>query len=129
VPLTPFIGLVARPPEQDLLRCAKYLFVAATVAWVHPGACYESANQKTEGQSAFGTVKFPGAAKAKRRRHHRQARFSPALRFVIPRQRFVHGSHGANFAPCQAALSDKCEGLKEPCRRHAHARRALAEMG
>jgi hypothetical protein len=33
-------------------------------------ACRESANQKTEGQSAFGAVKFSGAAKAKRRRHY-----------------------------------------------------------
>jgi hypothetical protein len=121
VPVDPFIGLVDQPPVQDLLRCAEYLFVAAIVAWVHPGACYESANQKTEGQSAFGTVKFPAIT-------GRRA-LPPVLRFVIPRQRFVHGSHGANFAPCQAALSDTCEGLKEPCRRHAHARRALAEMG
>jgi len=31
-------------------------------------ACRESANQKTEGESAFGAVKFSRAAKAKRRR-------------------------------------------------------------
>ena len=29
--------LVALPPVQDLLLCAKHLFVAAMVAWVHPG--------------------------------------------------------------------------------------------
>ena len=33
--LTPFIGLVDQP-VQDLLRCAKQLFVAAMVARVHP---------------------------------------------------------------------------------------------
>ena len=29
--------LVALPTVQDLLLCAKHLFVAAMVAWVHPG--------------------------------------------------------------------------------------------
>jgi hypothetical protein len=29
--------LVALPSAQDLLLCAKHLFVAAMVAWVHPG--------------------------------------------------------------------------------------------
>ena len=29
--------LVALPPEQDLLLCAKHLFVAAMAAEVHPG--------------------------------------------------------------------------------------------
>ena len=37
MPVAPFIGLVGQPPMQDLLRCAKHLFVAAMVAWVHPG--------------------------------------------------------------------------------------------
>ena len=36
-----FIGnidfLIALPSAQDLLLCAKHLFVAAMVAWVHPG--------------------------------------------------------------------------------------------
>jgi hypothetical protein len=52
---------------HDLLRCANHLFVAAMVAWVHPGLP-PSANQKTEGQSAFGAVKFSGEAKATGRR-------------------------------------------------------------
>jgi hypothetical protein len=68
VPVAPFIGLVDQRPVQDLLRCANHLFVAAMVVWVHPGLP-QSANQKTEGQSAFGAVnKFSGEAKATRRR-------------------------------------------------------------
>jgi len=53
---------------QDLLLCAKHLFVAAMVAWVHPGPATNRQIKKTEGQSGFGAVKFSGAAKAKRRR-------------------------------------------------------------
>ena len=61
--------LVALPSAQDLLLCAKHLFVAAMVAWVHPGPDGKSANQNmTAGQSAFGDMKFSGAAKAKRHR-------------------------------------------------------------
>ena len=52
-----FDVLIALRPVHDLLRCANHLFVAAMVAWVHPGLP-PSANQKTEGQSAFGAVKF-----------------------------------------------------------------------
>ena len=52
----------------------------------------------TAGRPRLEPVKCSGAAKAKRRRHHRQARFAPVLRFVIPRQRSVHGSHGVNFS-------------------------------
>jgi CTP:molybdopterin cytidylyltransferase MocA len=49
---------------QDLLLCAKHLFVAAMVAWVHPGPCRVLAIQNmTAGQSAFGAVKFSGAQK------------------------------------------------------------------
>ena len=51
MPVAPFIGLVGQPPMQDLLRCAKHLFVAAMVAWVQPGLP-PSANQKTEGHRA-----------------------------------------------------------------------------
>ncbi len=35
--MPPFLGLVDQPPVQDLLRCAKHLFVGARVAWVHLG--------------------------------------------------------------------------------------------
>jgi hypothetical protein len=35
--MRPFIGKLTSYPEQDLLLCAKHLFVAAIVAWVHPG--------------------------------------------------------------------------------------------
>jgi hypothetical protein len=44
-----FIGnidfLIALPSAQDWLLCARHLFVAAMVAWVHPG-CRESAIQR-----------------------------------------------------------------------------------
>jgi hypothetical protein len=66
-------------------------------------ACRESANQKTEGQSAFGAVKFSGAAKAKRRRHYpwltrrslanRRLTLAPAG-LVALRQTFVRRCHG-----------------------------------
>jgi hypothetical protein len=45
--MRPFIGKLTSQspaPVLDLLVCAKHLFVAATVAWVHPG-CRESTNQ------------------------------------------------------------------------------------
>jgi hypothetical protein len=51
---------------QDLLLCAKHLFVAAMLLRF-TRACRESANQNmTAGQSAFGVVTFSWAAKAKR---------------------------------------------------------------
>ena len=37
------------PRAQDLLLCAKNLFVAAMVAWVHPGPTANRANQKHKG--------------------------------------------------------------------------------
>jgi hypothetical protein len=44
---------------QDLLRCAKYLVVAAMVVWVHPGP---SRKGKSEDGGAFGAVKsFSGS--------------------------------------------------------------------
>ena len=46
--------LLARTPVLDLLIRAKHLFVAAMVAWVHPGPDGETANQNmTAGQSAL----------------------------------------------------------------------------
>ena len=54
-------SLVALPSAQDLLHCTKHLFVAAMVAWVHPGPAGKSANQNmTAGQSGLGAVKFYG---------------------------------------------------------------------
>jgi hypothetical protein len=58
--LTPFIGLVALPSAQDLLLCAKHLFVAAMVAWVHPGPAGN--RQKSEHDESFRG--------GKRRRHY-----------------------------------------------------------
>jgi hypothetical protein len=60
-----FDFLVALPPEQDLLLCARYLFVAAMVAWVHPGPATNRQITRHRGQSAFGGVKFSGGRKAK----------------------------------------------------------------
>src|SRR5262245_7351295 len=50
--------LVAQPSAQDLLLCAKHLFVAAMVAWVHPGPAGN--RQIRKGPSAFGALKFSG---------------------------------------------------------------------
>ena len=61
------------------------------------------------GQPAFRAGKFSWAARAKRRRHHRQA-LPPVLRFVIARQRFVHGSHAVNLALPGGRLSCKHRG-------------------
>jgi hypothetical protein len=58
--LTPFIGLVDQRSVQDLLRCAKHLFVAAMVAWVHGSE---------RRLPAIMFLKCSGAARAKRRRH------------------------------------------------------------
>jgi hypothetical protein len=50
--------LVARPSVQDLLLCAKHLFVAAMVAGVHPGlpgiGQIRKNQNMTAGQSALG---------------------------------------------------------------------------
>jgi hypothetical protein len=99
----PFIGKSRSYPcpPQDLLLCAKHLFVAAIVAGVHPGLPRIGKSGRDGGRPRLEPVKCSEAAKAKRRRHHRQARLPPVLRFVIPRQRFVHGSHGVNFAPAR----------------------------
>ena len=110
---------LSRPsPVQDLLLCAKHLFVAAMVDWVHPGlprmccsapnicsslpwwlgftrACREPAKSGHDG----GT-----GPRSERRRHHRQVAPCPE-RFVIPRQRFVHGSQGVNFAPAGGRMN------------------------
>ena len=56
--------LVALPSAQDLLLCAKHLFVAAMVAWVHPGPA-EIGKSEHDGGAC---VTFSGAAKAKRHR-------------------------------------------------------------
>jgi hypothetical protein len=53
-------------------------------------------------------VKFWG----QQNRHHRQALLLPVLRFVIPRQRFAHGSHGANFAPAKRRCRTSVRGSK-----------------
>jgi hypothetical protein len=63
------IAVASIAPRAELLLCAKHLFVAAMGAGVHPAK-----QNMTEGSPS---VKFSGAAKAKRRRHHRQARFAP----------------------------------------------------
>jgi hypothetical protein len=95
--LTPFIYLVDLP-VQDLLRCAKHLLVAAMVA-LSSRSCRESENQAmTAGRPRLEPVKCSGAAKAKRRRHHRQARFAPCPEICYSAPRFVHGSHGVNFS-------------------------------
>jgi hypothetical protein len=82
LPLVPAVHwqidfLVPLAPRAGLLLCAKHLFVAA----IWQGfirACRESANQAmTAGRPRLEPVKCSGAAKAKRRRHHRQARFAP----------------------------------------------------
>jgi hypothetical protein len=53
---------------QDLLLCAKHLFVAAMMAWVHPGpAANRQIQNMTAGSLRSERVKFSGAAKAKRR--------------------------------------------------------------
>src|SRR5262249_53967410 len=61
--------------------------------WGSSRSCPESANQAHDGGASVGEV-FAGAAKAKRRPPHWAGRFAPSLRFVMPRQTFVHGSHG-----------------------------------
>jgi hypothetical protein len=59
----PFMGKrrFNRPsPVQELLLCAKHLFVAAMVAGVHPG----KPEHEPEGQSAFEGLKFSGTGGA-----------------------------------------------------------------
>ena len=46
----------------------------------------------TAGRLRLGAGEGSRAAKAKRRRHHRQALLLPCPEIVIPRQRFVVGS-------------------------------------
>jgi hypothetical protein len=84
-------------PFAPVQNCcfAPHLFVAAMVARVHQGL-------PRIGQSAFGIREVFRAAKAKRHRSPVEcAPVPPVLRFVIPRQRFVHGSHGVSFAPAR----------------------------
>jgi Tfp pilus assembly protein PilZ len=125
--LTPFIALVALPSAQDLLLCAKHLFVAAMVAWVHPGPAGNRQNQnmtKVLGAANAGVALpsaqdlllcakhlfvaamvawvHPGLCRVSAIQNMTAgAALPPVLRFVIPRQRFVHGSHGVNFAPAR----------------------------
>ena len=56
--------LIRPVPEQDLLLCAKHLFVAATVAEVHAGCRDRQVRMMAEGQSAFEAVTLLWAAKA-----------------------------------------------------------------
>jgi hypothetical protein len=61
--------LVALPSAQDLLLCAKHLFVAAMVAWVHPGPAANRQIRRQRGSPLRSREVFR-AAKAKRRRHY-----------------------------------------------------------
>jgi hypothetical protein len=64
-------------PVQDLLLCAKHLFVAAMVAGVHR-ACRESANQAmTAGRPRLEPVKCSGAAKRSAAAIPPAGRFAP----------------------------------------------------
>jgi len=69
---------------------------------VHPGPAAKSANQTmTAGRPRLEPVKCSGAAKGKSKAPSSSpagALLPPVLRFVIPRQRSVHGSHGVNFS-------------------------------
>jgi hypothetical protein len=79
--------LVALPPVQDLLLCAKYLFI--------------SANQNmTAGRPAFGAGEVFRGSKTKAPRSSPAGALCPCLRLVILRQRFVCGSHWCQFCPC-----------------------------
>ena len=61
--------LVALPSAQDLLLCAEHLFVAAMVAWVHPGPAANRQIRRQRGSPLRSREVFR-AAKAKRRRHY-----------------------------------------------------------
>ena len=65
VPVDLVIGLVDQPPCS-----AKHLFVAAMVAWVHPGLRRIGKSGRTAGRPGLEPVKCSGAAKAKCRRHY-----------------------------------------------------------
>ena len=68
MPVAPVHGL-SRPAPSAGLVALRQTFVHRCYGWFwFIPDLLESANQKTEGQSAFGAVKFSGAAKAKRRR-------------------------------------------------------------
>jgi hypothetical protein len=50
---------------QELLLCAKHLFVAATVAWVHPGLPRMGKSEHDGGQPAFGAGEVFRGSKSK----------------------------------------------------------------
>ena len=74
------ISSSSQSPVQDLLRCAKHLFVGAMVAWVHLGPATNRQIRRQRGNPRSERVKFSGAAKAKRRRSCEVDRLSLANR-------------------------------------------------
>ena len=95
---------------QDLLLCAKHVFVAAMVAGVHPGPARTGKSEHEQrGQSAFEAMKFSGAAKASAAVDPRFIGESllsrPALGagLVALRQLFVRRCHGGLGSPRPAA--------------------------
>ena len=94
----PFIGQESPCPRAELLLCAKHLFVAAMMAGVHPGLPRIGKSGHDGGASAFGAGEvFQGSKSKAPPSSPAGALLPPVLRFVIPRQRFVHGSHGVDF--------------------------------
>src|SRR6516225_4597099 len=65
----------------------------------------------TAGQSAFVAVKFSGAAKAKRRRHHRQARFCPCPEICYSAPKICSWQPSFNFALPGGRLTQQGAGL------------------
>jgi hypothetical protein len=58
VPVAPVHLLSRLSPVQGLLLCAKHLFVAAMVAWVHPGLPGTRRIRRERGRSAFEAAKY-----------------------------------------------------------------------
>jgi len=100
----PFIGKSRSYPcpPQDLLLCAKHLFVAAIVAGVYPGLPRTGKSGRDGGRPRLEPVKCSEAAKAKRRRHHRQARFAPRSKICYSAPKICSWQPWCQFCPWQA---------------------------